>query len=257
MSGQILFEKLSSHIGQLTISQPERRNALTQAMWKDLPKVLEAAQEDKDLRVVIVTGAGEHFSAGADISEFGTLYATEQSAKAASETIEQGLNALADFPLPTVAMIRGACVGGGCALALACDMRFADSLSRFAITPVKLGLIYPFEDITRLIETVGVSHAKDMLFSARTLKAKHARKIGLINQLYKVDNLSPRVMDYAALIAARSPNSLAVMKQMMKAYQTGQRESSEQTAEWFLQGFGSDDFKKGYQAFLEKRPPEY
>jgi len=103
------------------------------------------------------------------------------------------MSALANFPLPTLAMIRGACVGGGCGLALCCDIRFADNTSKYAITPAKLGLVYPFSDVQRLIETVGIPNAKDILLSARLIQAKSARKIGLINQLFKVDNLEAKI----------------------------------------------------------------
>jgi len=123
---------ITDQIGELVLSQPKRRNALNAAMWAALPTVLERAVQTDGLKVLIVRGDGEHFAAGADISEFGQLYATAESAAKISANIAAAMSALANVPLPTIAMIRGACVGGGCALALCCDVRFADGTAKFA-----------------------------------------------------------------------------------------------------------------------------
>ncbi|MGB3457306.1 MAG: enoyl-CoA hydratase-related protein, partial [Litorimonas sp.] len=160
-------------IARLTLSQPARRNAITAAMWEALPGLLSELQA-KAPRVLIVEGDGEHFAAGADISEFETLYATPEASAKISADIQAAFDALAAFPQPTIASVRGACVGGGAGLALCCDIRMADSTARFAITPAKLGLVYPFGDVARLIDAVGVANAKDVLLSARIIKAKPA-----------------------------------------------------------------------------------
>lgn len=257
MSDNLKFEKLTAQIGQLTLSQPARRNALNAAMWAQLPELLGEIAQDKSLKVLIVTGDGDHFAAGADISEFSTLYANADSAAQISANIAKAMNALADFPLPTVAMIRGACVGGGCGLALCCDIRFADNTAKFAITPAKLGLVYPFGDVQRLIETVGIAHAKDMLLSARLISAKAAKRMGLINFRHKPDELQEAVMGYAQPITNLSRQSNIVMKDMFKAYQTGQRGDNQNTKDWFLSGFTSEDFAEGYAAFLSKRKPDF
>ncbi len=244
-------------IARLTLNQPARRNALTAAMWAALPGVLVELAADPALRVLVVTGAGEHFAAGADISEFETLYSTAEAAARISASIQAAFHALADFPLPSVAMIRGACIGGGAGLALCCDMRFADTTARFAITPAKLGLVYPFGDIARLIDAVGVAHARDILLSARIIKAKPARKMGLVHQVVGVDALETDVMDYARHMSALSPQSLRVTKSMINAYARGQRTDTPETDAQFLAGFSSDDFGEGFRAFMEKRKPEF
>lgn len=243
-------------IARLTLSQPARRNALNAAMWAALPDVLAELQTGHP-KVLIVDGDGDHFASGADISEFGTLYATPESSAKISADISSAMDALAQFPVPTIALIRGACVGGGLGLALACDLRFADNTAKFAITPAKLGLVYPFGDVARLIEAVGLPHAKDLLFSARLIKAKRAEKMGLINKVLKPDELETSVMDYAAGIATQSVQSARAMKRMFAAYSAGQRDDSETTRALFLDGFSSDDFKEGYSAFMEKRRPEF
>ena len=244
-------------IGELVINNPKKRNALDAQMWADLPEILNKAQDDKNLKVLIVRGQGDHFAAGADISEFGSLYATPDSSRKISTHIENAMDALANFPLPTLAMIRGACVGGGCALALCCDIRFGDDSAKFAITPAKLGLVYPYEDVQRLIETVGMANAKDMLFSARILNAKAAKKMGLINFRAKPETLESRIIDYAQQISQLSTGSNKVSKQMSARYQKGQFGNSEETINLFLSRFASEDFTKGYTAFLEKRKPDF
>ncbi len=253
----LILNRIDDNIVELVLSQPERRNAVNAAMWADLPKTLETAQSMKGIKVLIVRGAGEHFASGADISEFETLYATRESAKKISDDIAAGFAALAEFPLPTIAMIRGACVGGGCGLALCCDIRFADNTSKFAITPAKLGLVYPFLDVQRLIETVGIPNAKDMLLSARVIKAKRAEKMGLINKLFKPDDLERDVLAYAQSLTQLSTQSARITKQMFAAYQAGQCGDNAKTMDWFLEGFVSDDFQEGYRAFLEKRAPKF
>ena len=257
MSENLNFKMITAHIGQLTLSQPERRNALSAAMWKALPSRLKTIQATPGLKVLIITGDGEHFSAGADISEFKTLYATPESSARISRHIAKAMNAVADFPLPTIAVVRGSCIGGGCALALCCDIRFADNTAKFAVTPARLGLVYPYNDITRLIETVGIPHAKDMVMSTRLIKADEAKEIGLINFKHKPADLQNEVMDYATTQTMLSSQSLIVMKQMFKSYQDGVRGDNQQTEEWFHGGFSSDDFKEGFTAFMEKRKPQF
>lgn len=257
MDAEIKFKYLEGGLGELVISQPSRRNALNAKMWADIPKVLDGAKAHSNLKVLIVRGDGDHFASGADISEFETLYATLESAEDISKRISTGMNALAHFPLPTIAMIRGACIGGGCALALSCDIRMADTTSKFAITPAKLGLNYPFGDVQRLIETVGISNAKDMLFSARLLQSADAKAMGLINSLHSVDDLQDRVATYAHGIEALSVQSAKITKQFFARYQTGQRGDNAETEASFLSGFLSEDFKEGYHAFLEKRKPNF
>lgn len=253
----LIIDRPIPGIARLTLSQPEKRNALTAAMWADIPILLEGLAQDTQTRVLIIMGDGEHFASGADISEFGTLYATPESAGKISANIQKAFHALAKFPLPTIAMIRGACIGGGCGLALCCDIRFADSTAKFAITPTKLGLVYPFGDIARLIDAVGVANASDMLLSARIVKSKTAKKMGLIHHKASVDDLDTQVMTYASNILSLSPESLKITKSMINAYRQGQRLDTPEMDAQFLAGFSSKDFDEGFRAFLEKRKPNF
>ncbi|CAM3650241.1 enoyl-CoA hydratase/isomerase family protein [Litorimonas haliclonae] len=253
----VKFTMVTGRIGRILLSQPAKRNALSAVMWQQLIDCLTGAADTPALKVLIITGDGEHFAAGADISEFSTLYATPESSKEISATIAKAMDAIATFPKPTIAKIRGACVGGGCGIALACDMRFADGTSKFGITPGKLGLVYPFSDIKRLIQAVGVSYAKDILFSARLVLAEEAKEIGLVNRLADQYELDQIVRDYALSIADTSGESVSVTKQMFMAFEAGQRGETKSTKDLFHAGFSSDDFQEGYKAFLEKRKPDF
>lgn len=241
----------------LILNRPDKRNALNGAMWGAIPGLLERALTHDGVRLLVVSGTGGSFAAGADISEFEEVYATPERAEAYSRSIAAALDTLAAFPRPTLAMIEGACVGGGCGLALACDMRFAAEGSRFGITPGKLGLVYTLNDTARLIRAVGVPTAKDMLFSGRLLDASEALSTGLINRLVPLDRLSGEVETYASMLAATSPNSAKITKQLIALIEAGQAEDDDATRALFLEAFTSADFQEGYRAFLEKRSPKF
>ena len=254
---EVDFRMSTSEIGLITLNQPRRRNALTTLMWRALSGALNRAAEEAGLKVLVITGAGEHFAAGADISEFSTVYATPESTAEASLALSSALEAVANFPHPTLAKIRGACIGGGAGIALACDIRFADVTAKFAITPGKLGLVYPFADVRRLVQTVGIANAKDILFSARYIEAEEAKQMGLINHLGDQSELENMVLDFALSICKTSKNSAQITKQMFTALSEGERVQEAISQQWFLDAFKSDDFKEGYTAFLEKRKPNF
>ena len=256
-SEPLQFQMMTTQIGRITLNNPGRRNALTAKMWNRLTESLAAAAAEDELRVLVITGAGEHFAAGADISEFSTHYATPETSAQISRKISIALDAVANFPRPTLAKISGACVGGGAGIALACDIRFADASSKFGITPAKLGLVYPFADVRRLVQAVGLSNAKDMLFSGRIISAEEAKSMGLIDTLAEPYALDQTVRDYALSLCETSKESVRVMKQMFMAIAEGQRGETASTKQWFLEAFASDDFREGYQAFLEKRKPKF
>ncbi len=256
-SPNLLIDRPHPGIARVTLSQPARRNALNAAMWAALPRVLADLAADDTVRALILTGDGEHFAAGADISEFSTLYSTPETSAKISADIQSAFDAIGAFPMPTIAMIRGACVGGGCGLALCCDIRFADETAKFAITPTKLGLVYPFGDIARLIDAVGVANASDIMLSARVITAEAAQDMGLIHSALSVDALEAQVMDYANRILGLSPESLRITKSMITAYRKGQRTDTPETDAQFAAGFTSKDFGEGFRAFLEKRKPNF
>lgn len=257
MSGTLSTGYHSQHVGWLTFSNPGKRNALSLEMWKALPSALDALSDNPELRVLIVTGEGNHFSSGGDISEFETVFKTWDSSKDFSDAIDAAFEKLVHFRAPTIAKIRGGAVGGGCGLALACDVRMVDATAFFAVTPAKLGIVYPFPEIARLTATVGVPMAKDILFSARKIRTEEALRIGLANQAFAAKDLDAEVLKYAETLARHSPNSLQITKRVMAHIETGGFDATETITQDITSAFQSDDFKEGYQAFLEKRAPKF
>lgn len=242
-------------IAELVIDRPHTRNAFTQAMWAALPALLDSLAAD--CRVLIVRGAGDVFASGADISEFAEVYATPARGEAYSRQIAAALDALAAFPHPTLAMIRGVCFGGGGALALACDVRFCDETARFAFTPAKLGLVYPFNDTKRLVEAVGGPVAKDLLFSARQLDGAQALACGLVSRLSSPSALERTVSEYVDQLLDMSPHSAEFTKHMIALVLAGQDKDDAASKALFAGAFSQADFNEGYRAFLEKRKPDF
>lgn len=240
----------------LTFDQPARANAISQAMWRALPDALASA-ERSTAKVLIVTGAGKSFSAGADISEFERVWADSDSARAYADEIAGAMTALAAFPKPTLAAIRGACVGGGLGLALACDLRLCADTARFAITPGKLGLTYSLEDTKRLVDLVGPAVAKDILFTGRPLDAAEAFAVGLVNTVHAPEALDPAVEAKADEIAAASQWSARTIKATIALILEGQACDDARTRNWFVDAARGPDFQEGRSAFLARRTPKF
>jgi len=247
----------SKHVGWLKFSNPGKRNALSLDMWKTLPEALDTLSENDDLRVLILSGDDEHFSSGGDISEFETVFKTWESSIDFSDAIDVAFEKLVHFRAPTIAQVRGGAVGGGCGLALACDVRIADETAFFAVTPAKLGIVYPFPEISRLTATVGISMAKDILFSARKVKIDEALRVGLANQSFSSEDLDTEVLKYAEQLASHSPNSLQVTKRIMAYIENGGFAATDEITEEITSAFRGGDFEEGYKAFLEKRKPKF
>lgn len=241
----------------LVLSRPDKRNALNQAMWRAIPGLLAQAADDTSVKVLGVTGAGGAFAAGADIAEFEAAYATRESTAAYAADIARAMDGLADFPKPTLARIAGACVGGGLGLALACDLRFAADNARLGITPGKLGLVYPLGDTKRLVQAVGPSTAKDLLYTGRLVDAAEALRLRLVNQVHGADTLDEAVAAYAAQVTAASQWTARNTKRMVRLVLDGQVADSEETIAMFLDAVEAPDFQEGRQAFQEKRPPRF
>ena len=249
--------KITAPIATISLNAPARHNAISEAMWAGLPELIAAVNNDETVRVVIFTGAGKAFAAGANISEFETAYATASSAADYARLIATAMSALATCPKPVLAKISGPCVGGGCALALCCDIRFADSSAKFAIPPARLGLAYTLEDTKRLVDAVGQSRAKDLTFTGRLIKAEEAKEINLVDFLYKEDQLDDAVSAYAKTLAGNSQTSLNTIKQTLHLIENGTTKDTPATRQSFAAAFDSDDFRIGYKAFLAKKPPKF
>lgn len=245
------------HAAEIILNRPLKKNALTLDMWRRLPELAAEAIKKPGLRMLVIKGTGGSFSGGADIAEFPTLYATREAAMDNQNVIQTAMRAIEDFPLPTIAVIEGHCYGGGCGLALACDLRFAARNARFAITPAKLGLVYGVDDTRRLVNAVGLSYAKDILFTGRSLDADEAHRIGLVDAIHEPERIELAVQTFVSSLSAASSHSARGTKTILRRLAAGQRHDDEATRAMFGDAFSGADFEEGFRAFIDRRPPKF
>jgi enoyl-CoA hydratase/carnithine racemase len=256
-------DKMAAHkdgaIGWITFDNPARRNAVSLEMWQALADIVADYAADDAIRVIVLKGAGDKaFVSGADISEFGEKRSSAQNSREYNETSLRAMTALQDVDKPTIAMIRGWCVGGGVALAVACDIRIASDDSGFAIPAAKLGLGYNFEGVRRLVQLVGPAFAREIFFTARKFTAAEAVAMGLVNRLVPAAELEASVREYAGTIAGNAPLTVASIKTLVA--QALKDESARDMAlcrEVVDRCFASTDYVEGRTAFMEKRKPRF
>jgi enoyl-CoA hydratase/carnithine racemase len=244
-------------VGWITFNHPERRNAMSLDMWQGLGIAAEAFERDPAVRVVVMRGAGgKAFVSGADISEFEQHRADAAQKETYDEVAARGHAGLAALGKPLVAMIQGYCVGGGLAIALAADVRFASADARFAIPAARLGLGYDYRGVAALARLVGPSAAKDILFSARFLEADEALRLGLVNFVADPSQLEHQVTAYARRIAANAPLTVYAARRALRLFERyADAQDDGETAALVLRCFDSEDYREGRRAFMEKRQP--
>jgi enoyl-CoA hydratase len=244
-------------IAWLVLNRPERRNALNRAMWAAIPPLMKSFDEDINVRVVVIRGAGrEAFAAGADISEFGEARNDAGATLAYEELNGAALAAIRAASKPVVAMVQGFCIGGGLAIALACDLRVADETAIFSLPPARLGLAYPLDGLRDLVATVGTAMAKEMIFTAGKLTAEQARRAGLIGQL--ATDIENETRALCAEIAAGAPFTITHTKRAIDAIATRAGHASEaEIAVLAARCFNSNDYEEGRKAFAQKRKPAF
>lgn len=249
---------VEGHTAIITIDNAVRRNAMTAAMWGALPGLVEQANANPAVRVVILRGAGTTaFSAGADISEFETARAGD-AVHAYDALNHAAFEALTDCEKPTIAMIHGFCMGGGLGLALACDLRLADEQSQFALPPAKLGLGYNPRWISPVLRTVSPANAKLILFTGRRFNADDALSMGLISEITPSKLLEIVTRALADEIAANAPLSVKAAKAMInELWQPGHAADLAGMDSLVKACFDSEDYAEGRMAFLEKRRPVF
>ncbi len=247
---------VADRIATLTIDRPARRNAMTYEMWSALPGLMADVTAFSDVRVLVVCGT-EHFSAGADISEFATLRNGPAGARRYGAAVHAGERAIATLPLPTIAAITGFCIGGGCEIALACDIRMAADDARFGITPAKLGIVYNATSTRQLVAAVGPAWAKRILFGADLIDAATALRIGLVNEIHPATRLADRAEELAGRIASRAPVSVRGAKQIINRITAGLPDEDDDIRALYDEAVLSAEYAEGVAAFLAKRDPMF
>jgi enoyl-CoA hydratase/carnithine racemase len=258
MSGTVRIEKDGS-IGWIIFDQPERRNAVSAEMWRQIPGAVEAFAKDEDVRVVVLRGAGEAaFVSGADISEFEQRRSGGGGGKDYDRESGLAFRALTGLDKPLVAMIHGFCVGGGVALALTADLRFASDDARFAIPAARLGLGYSAALLEPLLTLVGHAKGLEILYTARRYRADEALEMGLVNAIAPKDALEALVRETVDRIAANAPLTLRGVKIAARelAKDPARRDPARVDAA-VADCYDSEDYKEGVRAFLEKRKPAF
>ncbi|MGF1650595.1 MAG: enoyl-CoA hydratase [Hyphomicrobiaceae bacterium] len=246
-------------VATITFNNPAKHNAVSLDMWQRMIALLEQYAADPSLRVLIVTGAGgKAFVSGADISKFESERASEEAVATYNSTSARVYDALYNFPKPTIAKVRGYCIGGGVNLAVCCDLRIVSETAKFGIPAARLGLGYGFPGVDRLAEIVGISRAMELFYTANRIDAAEARAMGLANGVVADADLDAHVSDLAARIAANAPLTIQTIKAVAREIGKPSAQRDHAKLDRMVAAcFASEDYIEGRRAFMEKRDPQF
>ena len=250
---------LDGAVLHIRFNNPAKHNALSMDMWEAVPPLLERAGKDDDVRMVVFSGEGtKSFISGADISQFEDLRAAKEAVKRYEQVAEAALQGIHEFGKPTVACIRGYCIGGGVNVAISCDIRVASSDSVFSVPATRLGLGYRFSAMKNLTDLVGPGYAKDIFFTARRLDAAEALRIGLVNRVSEPEGLEALLEEYTRAITTGAPLTIKAGKRIIREVLKPDSEIDMETCRrLILDCFESEDYAEGRRAFMEKRKPVF
>jgi len=253
----VLFEK-ENGIGIITLNRPDRMNALSRQLKEEVWALFESWESDDAVRVVILTGGEKVFSAGADIKERSTVQVTQAQFYSHQKKSQEFYTRIEQYEKPVIAAVNGLALGGGCELALVCDLRIASETARFGLPEVKLGSMPAAGGTQRLPRLIGAARAKEMLFSGEFVDAQEAYRIGLVNKVVPVEKLIPEAREWALKLTERPPLSLKYIK---RAIQMGLGLDFPSALDYEAQCssilYASEDRKEGLKAFAEKRKPVF
>ena len=247
------------HIGWIIFNNPDKHNAVSMEMWQSVPIAINAFVKHPDVRVIILKGAGEKaFVSGADISQFKERRSSAEGVAEYNAASDGAGEAIRTCPKPTIAMVRGYCIGGGAATAANCDIRIVADDSKYGVPAGKLGLGYRYGGIKRLADLVGPQFTAEIFFTARQFNAQEALTMGLVNRVVPVAELESTVREYADAIGRNAPLTLAAVKLALLEYGKDDNERDLALCEKMVNDcFASEDYKEGQTAFMEKRKPEW
>ena len=244
---------IDQSIGQLVMTNPQKYNALPQSGWLSIRPTIDGLLAD-GARVIIVSGADSHFCAGADISEFDTVRKNSETARVYEASNIEAFAAIRDCPVPTIAKIRGYCLGGGFGLAAACDLRVSEPEAKFAVPAAKLGLGYPVDAMTDIVAAIGAQNAKRLMYTAARFSADEMKSMGFLMEVIDSDGLDPYVGELALSICSLAPLTHKATKATVKAMNSGDWETAKAASD---ATFASKDYAEGRAAFREKRAPKF
>lgn len=259
MTTEKMLSRVKDGVGYITFNNPEKHNAVSIEMWDALEQILDGFRSSKDIRVIVLNGAGgKAFVSGADISKFDKERSSKEAVLSYNKRTQKVYENLETFPKPTIAMIDGYCIGGGLNLAVCCDIRICSEKSKFAMPAAKLSLGYPFSSIKRLFDVMGPGMAKHFMFTAEKISASEALACGLVQKLVSEESIDSYVKDYALNIANNAPLTIKAMKQIGVEISKNSDERDLLLCEKLASAcFDSEDYKEGRKAFMEKRKPNF
>jgi len=254
-----MFSRKEAGVGIVTFNNPERHNAMSLEMWEATTRILEDFADDDEVRAVVLTGAGgKAFVSGADISKFASERASLEATRAYDVTTAAAFNSIYEFPKPTIAMIRGYCVGGGVGVASCCDLRICSDNSKFAVPAAKLGLGYAYAGLKRLVDVVGQSFAKEIFYTARQFDAQEAYAMGLVNRVVASAELEGYVKSITDMICANAPLTVKAVKFTVGEILKDESKRNVAGVDKMVEAcFASRDYTEGRTAFMEKRKPVF
>jgi len=253
----VILTTIEGAIATVTLNRPEKLNALTRPMWRGIGDAVNALDQDKNIRCIILRGAGgKAFSPGNDISEFETQRSTAAQAEEYGHDLYHGINALSQCNTPTIALIEGICVGGGLEIAALCDFRICGKSSRFGVPIKRLGLVMAYPEISGILEIAGEVVTKEILLEGRIFSASEAKEKGLVTRVMEDDNVEQESYETAQRIAEGAPLVAQWHKKFIRRLRDNTPLSEAELNEAY-QCFDTEDFNIGYNSFLTKTKPEF
>ena len=259
-NGKVTLDRPAEAVARLTISNPEKRNALDHDILDAIAEAMPALANGIETRCVIITGEGKMFSAGYDIGDIPEEVFAEEAERLVAHPFHRAIEAVEGFPFPTLAAINGHALGGGLELAVACDLRLAASGVKLGMPPGKLGLIYSHTGLLKFVDTVGPARTRELFLVGRNIDAQRAEQIGLVNEVVETERFEQAAVDLASEIASNAPLSTKGNKEIIRRLTSFPRlteDAEREVIDLRLSSFSTEDFREGVRAFGEKRKPKW